>query len=101
MSRWNNQVETVTLTTVSKVVKEARLQKLWVVIGNKWFTPEEFEKYANSNLLDDNYRFPHAMEDIKLGDPVEVIARMRTELEKKEKAITEWTLRVVEYYRNT
>ena len=100
MSIWNNEDPKINLATVRKIVKEAKLQKLWIVIGKKWFTPEEFEKYCNKIVIPESGKIPHKMEDIKLGDPVETIQKLRLELDKKEQALTAWSIRVVEYYRN-
>lgn len=74
---------------------------MWIVFRRKWYSPDEFERYIRSDESKEyNGKFEFDTPDIKLQNPIPVINRMREEIEKKQKSLTDFAARVAESFRS-
>lgn len=82
------------------MLKEARHYRMWIVFRRKWYSPDEFERYIKSDECK-NYdgTFEFDTEDLKLKNPIPLLNKMREEIEKKQKGLTEFAIRIAESYR--
>lgn len=83
-----------------KFAQEAKYAKMWINIGNKWFTPDEFVKYAYTQTQSFAHDLTKILEaDIKMRDPRPVIPRLEKRFDQIQKEKDDFIKRVNDFYK--
>ena len=94
--------EFATLTKCAEIAKSARIDKAFVNVGDKWFTPDEFLEYAKSKAVEvREYKKYTRIEEalIKIRDPRDnVLARMDAKIKAMQQKRDEFAKRINDYY---
>lgn len=61
---------------------------------------KEFEAHFPTKIVGESRMLVYSQDAIKLKDPVEAIEKMKTDLGKKEKVLSELSIKVIKYYRD-
>lgn len=84
------------------MLKEARHYRMWIVFRRKWYSPDEFEQYIKSDECKEyNGKFEFDTPDLLLKNPIPLLNKMREEIEKKQKGLTDFAIRVAESFRGS
>ncbi len=83
------------------IAKEAVRNRVWVNVGKEWFAPSDFVKWAatkGNSMAHSKLTFKR--DDVKLRDPVPIIAAMHAKLEKDQAKFAEFSGKVAAYFRD-
>ncbi len=83
------------------IAKEATRNRVWVNVGKEWFAPADFVKWATTKTNSMVYgKLTFKRDDVKLRDPVPIIAAMHAKLEKDQEKFAEFSSNVAAYFRD-
>lgn len=83
-----------------KLIQEAKLSRLWIVIGKSWFSPEEFAEHYPTKLIPNRPdKIAYYEDSVKLQDPVSAISKAKVHINKQIEALTEFSVKVAKYYQ--
>lgn len=80
----HNDLQPSSFSKISPIVKEAKLQKMWLYnkFSGNWYTPEEFQqKYQNGDY--NNYDINNILENMVIRDPIAGISAFHKELDTR------------------
>jgi len=92
-ANWGKSSETkYSVQGVMAMAREARLSKMWIKYDSTWYTPEELEAVAEIRTFEEGRLF--------LRDPIMAIRAGRAHIDDLQAKLTEFNVKVAEYYRN-
>lgn len=92
--------DNLSVGSAKKLIREAKMNKQWIVIDKTWFTPEEFARHYPINLVANHPdKVAYYTKDVRLQDPVSAIIKAKVHINKKIELLTEFSVRVAKYYQ--
>ena len=96
-------------TSITVLIKEARMANMWIWSRNMWFTPDEFNQLLTDETTNDQIQ--RMLESAKIRDPRaginagfkqldELLIKNVKETEELRNKLLEFNKRVIEYYQS-
>ncbi len=106
MGRWSNYNDQdenlLSFRACMKLAQDATLSKMWINIGNQWYTPEEFRIIVRKSIKpnSDGNRTTLQKNSVRIKNPLNIIPRMEAKIKEMQAIKDEFERRVKEYYKN-